>query len=79
MGFAAGVAPAACAGTSPMTTVPTGFRRSATAAGLASELLLSTLNPPVAKLAIITIPMTGMRKASNTTTISCCGVLISEA
>src|SRR4051794_4458378 len=71
-GLAAGPAEAP-AGTSPMFISPTGLSRCATAAGLSGPSLI----PPVAKLAIMTIPMTGTRNDRSTTTISCWGVLIS--
>src|SRR4051794_37700740 len=60
-------------GTAPTLTSPTGLSRCATAAGLSGPSLI----PPVAKLAIMTIPMTGTRNDRSTTTISCWGVLIS--
>src|SRR4051812_18549920 len=68
-------APAAApGGTSPTLTSPTGLSRCAAAAGLSGPSLM----PPVAKLAIMIMPMTGTRNDRSTTTISCWGVLMSE-
>jgi hypothetical protein len=59
-------------------TLPTGFRRLATASFESAGLSLEWSAPPVTRLASMAISPIGIAKASTTTMMSCLGVLIGE-